>query len=301
MIFIERAVETVRPAADAKGIRLDRRLDPAAGPISGDPSRLQQVVWNLLSNAIKFTPGGGTVHVVLERAGAHIEIHVADTGIGIRPDFLPHVFERFRQGDASTTRQHGGLGLGLAIVKHLVELHGGTVQVHSPGEDRGSTFTVRLPLAPAHRSAFGHPPAHPRAAKRPTVVQAPDLSGIKVLVVDDQLDALDLIARVLGDCDADVLTAGTAAEALLLVERERPHVLVSDIGMPEVDGFELLRKVRALGEGRGGGVPAIALTALARSEDRTRALGAGFQVHVSKPVEPSELLATVAGVVGRAA
>jgi PAS domain S-box-containing protein len=298
--FIEAALETVRPAADAKGIRLEKLLDPAAGPISGDPSRLQQVIWNLLSNAIKFTPKEGKVQILLERVNSHIEISVADTGIGIKPEFLPHVFERFRQADGSTTRRFGGLGLGLSIVKHLVELHGGTVLVKSPGEGSGTSFTVHFPLPVVHKSAYNETRLHPKTSKPAAVDFKPlDLSGIKVLVVDDETDARDLVRRVLTECDAQVLTAATAAEALLLVEREAPHVLVTDIGMPDVDGFELLRRVRALGQTRGGKVPAIALTAFARSEDRTRALRAGFLVHVSKPIEPSELVATVASVAGR--
>jgi signal transduction histidine kinase/CheY-like chemotaxis protein len=298
--FIEAAIETVRPAADAKEIRIEKLLDPAAGPISGDPGRLQQVIWNLLSNAIKFTPKGGKVQVVLERINAHIEIHVLDTGIGIEHEFLAHVFERFRQADASSTRRFGGLGLGLAIVKQLVELHGGTVRVQSPGESRGSTFSVALPGTVVHRPAYDIDRFHPQTATdSASDFTALDLSGVKVLVVDDEPDARELVSRVLTDCHADVWTAATAADALELLERERPHVLVSDIGMPGVDGYELLRRMRALGEARGGRIPAIALTAFARSEDRTRALRAGFLVHVSKPVEPSELVATVAAVSGR--
>ena len=298
--FIEAAVETVRPAADAKGIKLERMLDPAAGPISGDPGRLQQVVWNLVSNAIKFTPKDGRVQILLERVNSLIEISVADTGVGIKPEFIPHLFERFRQGDASTTRKYGGLGLGLSIVKNLVELHGGIVKVESAGEGKGTTVTVRLPLTVVHRqkeTAERLHPATPSASATNFVVA--ELSGLTVLVVDDQSDARDLIKRVLEDCGAAVLTAGSAADALVLVEAHRPDVLVTDIGMPDADGFELLRRVRALGPERGGRVPAIALTAFARSEDRTRALRAGFLVHVSKPVDPSELVATVASVAGR--
>ena len=298
--FIEAAVETVRPAAEAKGITLSELLDPAAGPITGDPNRLQQVVWNLLSNAIKFTGRNGRVEVVLERVTSHIEITVADSGIGIKPEFLPHVFDRFRQENASATRTVGGLGLGLALVKHLVEQHGGTVRAASEGEDRGATFTIRLPLTVVHRPGNGRERLHPRTPNSiASDFKRSDLSGIKVLVVDDQADARELIGRVLAECDAHVLTAGTADEALSAIEKERPDVLVSDIGMPEVDGYELLRRVRALGPSRGGRLPAIALTAFARSEDRTRALRAGYLVHVSKPVEPSELVATVASVVGR--
>jgi PAS domain S-box-containing protein len=299
--FIEAAVETVRPAADAKGVRLETVLDSAPCAVSGDPARLQQVVWNLLSNAIKFTPKGGKVQVVLERVNSHVEIGIADTGVGIDPQFIDHVFERFRQADASTTRRFGGLGLGLSIVRHLVELHGGTVHARSDGEGRGSTFTVHLPVAIVARgSAAGrHHPTAPRPV--PLEGQPADLTGIKVLVVDDQTDARELLARVLAECNAQVLTAGNAEEALALIESERPDVLVSDIGMPDVDGYELLRRVRALDASRGGKTPAIALTAFARSEDRTRALRAGFLVHVAKPVEPTELIATVASVAGRTA
>ena len=297
--FVEAAVETVRPAAEAKEVRLETMLDPSAGPVSGDPGRLQQIVWNLLSNAIKFTPKGGRVQVVLERVNSHLEISVADTGAGIDPSFLERVFDRFSQADGSTTRQFGGLGLGLAIVKHLVELHGGTVRARSDGAGKGSTFTVLLPLAVVRRDAEA-PRQHPQASVAGTPTFKPmDLSGVKVLVVDDQTDARELVARVLSECQAEVITAAGAEEALVLLERERPDVLVTDIGMPDVDGFELLRRVRALGEARGGKTPAIALTAFARSEDRTRALHQGFRVHVSKPVEPAELIATVASVAGR--
>jgi signal transduction histidine kinase/ActR/RegA family two-component response regulator len=297
--FIEAAAESLRPAADAKEIRLETVLDPAAGPISGDPARLQQVVWNLLSNAIKFTPKEGRVQLLLERVASHVEITVADTGIGIKPEFGAHLFERFRQADGSTTRLHGGLGLGLSIVKHLVELHGGSVRVTSPGEGRGTTATVELPLLVAHRE--GERDRHPTGShySLPAATGWADLTGIKVLVVDDQPEALHLVRRLLEDCHAEVIAAGSAAEALPLVERDRPHVLVSDIGMPEVDGYELLRRVRALGPERGGQVPAIALTAFARSEDRTRALRAGFRVHVAKPVDAAELITTVASVTGR--
>ena len=245
-------------------------------------------------------PRNGRVEVVLERVTSHIAITVADSGIGIKSEFLPHVFDRFRQENASKTRTVGGLGLGLALVKHLVEQHGGTVRAASEGEDRGATFTIRLPLTVVHRPGNGRERLHLRM---PNTVASDfkrsDLSGIKVLVVDDQADARELIGRVLAECDAHVLTAGTADEALSAIEKERPDVLVSDIGMPDVDGYELLRRVRALGPSRGGRLPAIALTAFARSEDRTRALRAGYLAHVSKPVEPSELVATVASVVGR--
>ena len=299
--FIEAAIETVKPVAEAKGIRLSTLLDPGAGPINGDPSRLQQVVWNLLSNAIKFTAPDGRIQVVLERVSSHVEIAVADTGVGIKPEFLPHVFDRFRQEKASRTRSATGLGLGLSIVKHLVELRGGSVRAISAGEGQGATFTVCLPLTVVQRVGDSGQRLHPRGRSTTSpLFRPPDLSGIKVLVVDDQPDARDMIKRVLEDCEADVTTAGSAVEALRAVGKDKPDVLVSDIGMPDVDGYELLRRIRALGAPAGGHLPAIALTAFARSEDRTRALRAGFLAHVAKPVEPSELLATVASVVGRA-
>ena len=297
--FVQAALETVKLAAAAKGVRLEKMLDPAAGPVSGDPHRLQQVVWNLLSNAIKFTPKGGKVQVVLQRVNSHIELSVADTGMGIKAEFLAHVFERFRQADASTTRRHGGLGLGLSIVKQLVELHGGTVRAHSLGEGRGSTFTVELPLAVVQRTANGGR-SHPSSPKEaPPDDDLPDLSGLKVLVVDDEADARELLQRILADCGAQVLTAANADEAVHCVQSARPDLLVSDIGMPGADGFELLKRVRALGAQDGGNVTAIALTAFARSEDRTRALRAGYLVHIAKPVEPAEFVAAVASVARR--
>ena len=302
LTYVEAAIETVRPAAEAKRIRVEKILDATTGPIAGDPNRLQQIVWNLLSNAIKFTPRDGKVQVLLARADAHVEISVSDTGIGIKPEFLPHVFERFRQQDASTTRMFGGLGLGLSIVKHLVELHGGSIQVESPGEDRGTTFVVRLPLsaAPGHADpGAGGPPDGAAGDRGELACRSSDLGGLKLLVVDDDTDARDFLARVLAECGAAVSSTGNAAEALALVERERPDVLVSDIGMPNVDGYELLRRIRALGQARGGRLPAIALTAFARSEDRTRALRAGFLAHVAKPVDPAELVATIASIAGR--
>jgi CheY-like chemotaxis protein/anti-sigma regulatory factor (Ser/Thr protein kinase) len=295
--FVEAAIETVRPSADAKGIRLQRALDPAAGPVSGDPQRLQQVVWNLLSNAIKFTPRDGKVTVTLQRVNSHIEISVADTGAGIKPEFLQHAFERFRQADSSSTRHHGGLGLGLSIVKSLVELHGGTVHVYSEGEGHGATFAVHVPVAAVHGRVAGAR-LHPAAMGAPLPFVPADLSGLTFVVVDDQPDAQRLLDRILGECGARVLTAGSAAEALQLIRTEQPDLLISDIGMPETDGYELLRRVRSLG---GGHLKAIALTAFARTEDRTRALRAGFAAHVAKPVDPSELIATIGSVVGRLA
>ena len=294
--FVQGAIESARPAADARGVLLEAILDPVAGPVSGDANRLQQVAWNLISNAIKFTPRGGHVQVTFGRVNSNIEICVADSGIGIRPDFLPHIFERFRQADATSTREHGGLGLGLSIVKHIVELHGGTVEASSDGEGQGATFRVRLPLA-VSRSNPDTPHEHPRSSQRPAVpfVNA-DLSNLVVLVVDDDPDSRDLVHRLLSDCGATVTTAASASEALAATGKQRPDLLISDIGMPEVDGYQLLRSLRASSDVR---FPAIALTAFARSEDRTRALLAGFVAHVSKPVEPAELIATVAAVSGR--
>ncbi|MES2016885.1 MAG: ATP-binding protein [Pseudomonadota bacterium] len=297
-VFIDAAIETVRPAADAKNIRLERHYDAQVGLIAGDPARLQQVIWNLLSNAIKFTPRDGRVDIFLAPFDGHVAITVQDTGVGIKPEFKAHVFERFRQGDASTTRKHGGLGLGLSIVKHLIEQHGGMVRVDSEGEERGASFTIELPSA--NRQTLSSRPD--RAPYSPPSPAAPDftlrdLSQLRVLVVDDEPDARELINRILSDCHASVRTAGSAESALAAILDEVPDVLVSDLGMPDVDGFELLARVRALAPEQGGNIPAVALTAFARSEDRLRALEAGFRAHISKPVEPSELIATVAAMV----
>jgi CheY-like chemotaxis protein/anti-sigma regulatory factor (Ser/Thr protein kinase) len=294
---VQQAVNTVRPSADAKGIRLRQILDPLIGPVSGDPNRLQQVIWNLLANAVKFTSKGGKVDVILQRVNSHIEITVHDSGVGIKPEFLPHLFERFRQSDSSTTRAHGGLGLGLSIVKQLVELHGGTVHAQSPGENQGATFIVNLPLAPV-RSELAR--AHP-AAPTTVIVRHDDidLGEIRVLVVEDEADARELIKRVLIQCGADVLVAAGAVEALERLKDYRPDVIVSDIGMPETDGYEFIRRVRRLSPLDGGKTPAIALTAFARSEDRTRAMIAGYQMHIAKPIEPQELIATIANFAGR--
>jgi signal transduction histidine kinase/ActR/RegA family two-component response regulator len=298
--FIEAAVEALRPAAEAKGVRLQKLVDTGAVSVSGDPVRLQQVVWNLLSNAIKFTPRGGRVQVTLERVNSHVEIAVSDTGSGISPEFLPHVFDRFRQGDQKTTRRHGGLGLGLSIVRHLVEIHGGTVRAESPGEGHGSTFTVLLPVAPVYPSEPSEGRVHPAARETLPAFECPDrLDGLRVLVVDDEPDTREMLRAGLGLCGAQVTAAGSAAEALSEMAKAPPDVLISDIGMPDEDGYELLRKVRALPAGRGGRVPAIALTAYARVEDRMQALRAGYQMHVPKPVELAELAAVVASLARR--
>ena len=276
-------------------------LDPHAGPVSGDPARLQQVMWNLLTNAVKFTPKGGRVQVLLERVNSHLEMSVSDTGEGIAPEFLPYVFDRFRQADATTTRRHGGLGLGLSIVKQLVELHGGSVRVKSAGIGQGTTFTVSLPLTviqpePDPDVERHHPRSASTAVPPDACIQ---IAGVKVLVVDDEPDARSLVKRLLEDCKALVMTAASAAEAFELVRTEKPDVLVCDIGMPGEDGYALIRRVRALGPEHGGQVPSAALTAYARAEDRVKAILAGFQMHLAKPVEPAELIATVAGLAGR--
>ncbi len=298
--IVTAAVDTLLPAAEAKSIRLQTLLDPQAGPVSGDPDRLQQVVWNLVSNAIKFTPKGGRVQVRLECVNSHVEITVSDTGAGISPEFLPHVFDRFRQANQKTTRTHGGLGLGLAIVHQLVELHGGTVHVESSGEDHGATFTVMLPLLPMRKEPTSDVPrVHPRAETGIAIDCPSELEGLRVLVVDDEEDTRELIFAVLGACGAQVVTAASAAEALEQVERGEFDVLVSDIGMPEDDGFSLIAKIRRLPADRGGRIPAAALTAYARSEDRVRAFRSGFQIHVPKPVEPAELISVVANLAGR--
>ncbi|HLM00633.1 MAG TPA: PAS domain S-box protein [Pyrinomonadaceae bacterium] len=305
------AVEAARPAADAKNIRLETSLvDPQAATISGDPDRLQQIVWNLLSNAIKFTPETGRVELRLTRVGSRIEVAVADTGAGIEPEFLPFVFERFRQSDGSTTRRHGGLGLGLAIVRQLVELHGGTVSVTSAGAGRGAQFTVSLPLLAIQKESERNFPNaryanHNGSSSAATATSAaaadcpPELSGLRILLVDDEADSLDLLNFVLESCGAQVWTAGSANEALETVRTESFDLLISDIGMPEEDGYALIRRIRNLPREQGGSVPAIALTAYARAEDRIRALRSGFQLHIAKPVEAPELIASVANLAGR--
>jgi PAS domain S-box-containing protein len=300
---ITAAVDAVRPAAEAKNIRLQTLLDPQAGPISGDPDRLQQVVWNLLSNAVKFTPKEGRVQVRLERVNSHVEIVISDTGKGIEADFLPYVFDRFRQSDGSMTRRHGGLGLGLAIVRQLVELHGGTVTVNSAGENQGSTFTVFLPLLPVRSEPANDPlRVHPTARNNDAKIledSSQELLGLCILLVEDEADSRDLLNVVLTSSGAKVETANSAAEALKKIKREKFDIVVSDIGMPEEDGFSLIGKVRNLPEEQNGNVPAIALTAYARAEDRIRALRCGFQLHIAKPVEPIELIAAVANLTGR--
>ena len=274
-----------------RGSAWSDRLDPHAGPLRGDANRLQQIVWNLLTNAVKFTPEGGTVAVVLERDGSHVEITVADSGQGIPAEFLPYVFDRFRQADATIRRKHSGLGIGLAIVKQLVDLHGGTVWAQSEGDGQGTRFVVSLPLAVSH-DRMDDPLSRDRASAPDCAPDSKtvDLSGLKILVVDDEPDACRLIKWVLDECHAEVVTASSAAEAMPLVETARPDILISDIGMPEVDGYEFLRRIRALGPTRGGKVPAIALTAFARPEDRasileSRLFGPRFQAHRARGID----------------
>jgi CheY-like chemotaxis protein len=295
-MLVEEAVAAVRPTADAKGVAVSVRVSSCI--VNADPARLKQVVWNLLTNAIKFTPRSGKVEVLLRDRDGRVVMSVTDTGQGINPEFLPFVFDRFRQADASTTRRHGGLGLGLSIVRSLVEMHGGSVEVHSPGEGQGATFIVDLPRSPAHTQPHETEELGGSAAKKSTATRA-SLTGLRILVVDDEADARTLAKRVLEECGADVLTVGSAAEALAAVDADRLlSVVVSDIGMPEQDGYDLIRQMRLL-PGAAGQVPAVALTALARSEDRSRALLAGYQRHVSKPVDPAELIEVIAHLAGR--
>ena len=292
-------MEAVRPAASARRILLAVLLRPGLGRVSGDPVRLQQVVWNLLSNAVKFSPAGGRIEVRLDRAGEELELVVKDQGMGIDPAFLPHLFERFRQADSSSTRAYGGLGLGLAMVRHLVEAHGGTVRSESSGRGRGATFTVRLPVIPVHQAA----PGGALTAGAPAGPEGPwplaRLSRIRVLVVDDDPDSREVVREVLEQAGATVSLAASTREALASIAEEPPDVLLSDLGMPEEDGYQLLRSVRALAKDAGGGVPAAALTAYTQAEDRRAAQDAGFQSYLAKPIDPAELTAAVARLAGR--
>ncbi|MBS1795001.1 MAG: CHASE3 domain-containing protein [Acidobacteria bacterium] len=296
---IEAALENIRPAADAKNIALEVRSHAPVSHISGDPNRLQQVVWNLLSNAIKFTPNGGRVAVELERIDDAVEIRVIDSGVGIREDFLPYVFDRFRQADASSIRKFGGLGLGLAIVRHIVEMHGGTVAAFSDGENRGSKFVIRLPVVAAPRTdESAAETGRAEVLKKETAPEI-ELDGLSVLVVDDEQDTRELLVRALTAYGARVATAASVPEALAELEKENPDILVSDIGMPDEDGYSLIKKVRALADDRRKNIPAIALTAFTRAQDRMRAITTGYQNHVSKPVEPDELATVIASLTGR--
>ncbi len=292
---LQGALDAVRPAADAKMIRLHTAFDPEAGTVAGDPARLQQVVWNLLANAVKFTPRGGAVQLELQRASSYVQIVVTDTGEGIPPNMLAHVFERFRQGDSSSTRTHGGLGLGLTLVKHIVQLHGGTVVAESEGEGRGARFTVMLPVG-AEVPAEPPPRVAPGTPRLDAGTGIARLEGLRVLVVDDDREGLGLAEAILTRAGADVRTCLSAETGLSVLREWKPDVLVSDIEMPGEDGFSLIRKVRALAFAEGGGTPAIAMTAYGRPQDRLRALAGGFTMHVPKPVDPGELTTIIAGI-----
>jgi CheY-like chemotaxis protein len=301
-VVVTDAIETVQPAADEKSIVITHDIDTTTGSVAGDPARLQQIVWNLLSNAVKFTSAGGRVEVRLERLDPHICVIVSDTGKGVSPDFLPYIFDRFRQADASRVRRYGGLGLGLALVKYLVELHGGTIEAASAGEGQGATFKVLLPVR-----AVSSPLAEDEGA--PVAVSSLEgtitLAGVRAMVVDDETDARELVESALSQYGADVVAASSAAEAYELITaaptRERPDVMVADLGMPDEDGFSLLRRVREWELERGLYTPAVALTAYGRVEDRVRALKAGFQTHMVKPVEPAELAVVIASLIRRPA
>jgi PAS domain S-box-containing protein len=294
---INAALDAVRLSIEAKKLRLRVTLDARAGRLRGDPGRLQQVFWNLLTNAVKFTPSGGRIDVVMERVNSHVEVSVEDSGMGIRPDFLAFVFDRFRQADSSTTRRHGGLGLGLSIVKHLVELHGGSVRVKSAGEGQGATFVVALPISVLRAEDAARPERPAFSDVDVNTIELPSLAGVRALVVDDQADARILICRLIEDYGGRCILAESGADALKCVAEEDVNILISDIGMPDFDGYELIRKLRAMHDARLRNLPAIALTAYARNDDRQRALLAGFQMHVSKPVEPRELIAGIASLV----
>ena len=294
---IRAAAESVAFAAEARDIRIQQILDSSIGPVRGDFERLQQVVWNLLSNAIKFTPKGGRVQIVLERVNSHVEIRVTDNGKGIDPEFLPHIFQRFTQADTVMTRRQGGLGLGLAIARSIIELHGGSITAHSEGREKGSTFVLSLPvMAITHERTTER--VHPRAWTEISLACPPEVRGLNVLVVDDEIDTGEMIREVLENCGANVQVADSAEAAFKNFCTRPPDVLISDIGMPEVDGYEFIRRVREYERNRGVKVPAIALTAFARIEDRVKSLAAGYQMHIAKPVEPAELLTIVASLSG---
>ncbi len=292
---IEAAVEIVRPAADAKGVHFQVIIDDSAGLVAGDASRLQQVAWNLFSNAVKFTPKGGRVQIRLERVDSQVTFIVSDTGEGIDPGFLPYVFDRFRQADASSSRAYGGLGLGLAIVRHVVELHGGSVHAESRGGGKGATFIVKLPLMVGRLSTIDTDISE----TMPQFDLVPELNGLRVLAVDDEAETREILTAMLQHYGAEVATVASASEALEILQTWSPDIIISDIGMPGEDGYELIRKVRALESDRGGQIPAVALTAYARLQDRLRVLEAGYQIHLPKPVEPAELATVVASLTGR--
>jgi CheY-like chemotaxis protein len=287
---VEAAINVVRQTADAKNIKIETELDTTPLVVSGDANRLQQVIWNLLSNAVKFTSSGGRVLLTLHRVNSSVEVRVTDTGQGISRDFLPFVFDRFRQADSTTTRQHGGLGLGLAIARHLVEIHGGSISAQSAGEGHGSTFTLRLPLMDSVVKSVGLDEQQPLETRHPQQT----LSGLRVLVVDDDADTLQLMKTALTSRQAKVTAVSSAGEAIQAILASRPDVLVSDIAMPEEDGYGLIRRIRALEHESEGAIPAVAITAYAKEEDRTRALSSGYQIYLAKPIELTELVSVVA-------
>ncbi len=297
----EAALETVRPAAEAKSIYIDLHVAAHGTFVSGDANRLQQVFWNLLSNAVKFTPKDGRITVDVQRIASHIELAIRDTGAGIAAGFLPFVFDRFSQANSSSERRHGGLRLGLAIVRHLVELHGGTVRAESAGEAQGSTFTVALPVRAVLDDVQTSVPPGASLAYDALLEDPGLLGGLRVLVVDDEAETREVLSVMLRQRSAEVVTAASASEAFPHIEQWRPSVIVSDIGMPEEDGYAFIQRVRALADARGGRIPAVALTAFARSQDRMRALMAGFQMHVPKPVEAAELVMVIASLAQRPA
>ena len=296
--IITSAVDTLKLASTAKGISLVVSIDPDAGFVAGDPDRLQQIVWNLLSNAIKFTPQNGEIKVALQQVDSHLELSVRDSGIGIEQDFLPHVFERFRQADSSTTRAYGGLGLGLAIVRHLVELHGGTVAAHSEGKGKGATFTVKFPImtVPSVLKQASVPMLAAEVASDAAHSKAITLAGLRVLVVDDEVDSREVLTLMLNQFGAAVRTTASSQDAFNVVTEWKPDVLLSDLGMPGEDGYQLIARIRALPPGQGRDTPAAAVTAHVRAEDRRRAISAGYQIHIPKPVDPLTLVTAVAAL-----
>jgi len=289
------AIDTVQQDADHKRVTITRDVHGSVGMMAGDAARLQQIIWNLLSNAIKFTPEGGEVSVCVRKAGKDAEIVVADTGVGIRPDFLPHIFDRFQQADQSITRRYGGLGLGLSIVKHLVELHGGSIAVKSDGVGHGAAFTIVLPS-----SAGARQPARssPNNVSKDSASPPESLVGLRILVVEDEPDTCEFLERLLRSYDADVLMARSTEAALSMLADGHVDLVVSDIGLPDIDGYDLMHRIRRLPAHLGGAIPAVALTAYARTEDRTRAFRAGYQAHLAKPIEPAELMATITSFAG---
>jgi CheY-like chemotaxis protein len=294
---VENAIQAMQLAMQSKSIAFQHVVDPRAGAIFGDAQRLQQVLCNLLSNAVKFTPRGGKVRLLVERVDSSVTVTVSDTGQGIAPNLLSVIFERFRQADGSTARVHGGLGLGLAIARHIVELHGGEIEAHSDGEGRGATFIVRLPVAPFGSEGRGPFARHPLASDIHPELEHPEvLKGLTVLVVDDEQDSRDLLAEVLRQCGCSVLSAGSAEQALEILDRASPRVIVCDIGMPGMDGYGFIEKVRERPPEKGGRTVALAVTAYAGAEDRRRALRAGFQMHLAKPLEPAEFVAMLANL-----